>query len=349
LAVLEVQSIRIKALGKPKAPTPPDPRQTAAASTSTNVGTAVANAWLGNINEITPDGSTSVNQTGNQSWFDPYTDQTYEVPTFTRTTTYSPEQQAIADQQNQANLGLSTLGNQQTQRLQGLLSTPFDGSNEATEARLMELGSKRLDPVLARQDESLRTRLAQQGIKAGSAAYDREMSNQNQSRNDAYNQLMLQGRGQAFQEAQTLRNQPINEITALLSGSQVSQPQFMGANMPNIATTDVAGLVNENYNQQMGAYNQQVSQRNGLLGGLFGLGSSAIMASDERVKENIEPLGEIDGHKVYSYDYTGKFDDGQKHIGVMAQSVEKTRPDAVMTGKDGVKRVKYGALFGMGV
>ncbi len=30
-------------MGKPKAPKPPDPRQTAAAQTSTNIGTAIAN------------------------------------------------------------------------------------------------------------------------------------------------------------------------------------------------------------------------------------------------------------------------------------------------------------------
>jgi hypothetical protein len=86
-----------------------------------------------------------------------------------------------------------------------------------------------------------------------------------------------------------------------------------------------------------------------MLGGLFGLGSSLIAASDVRVKENIEPLDfKIDGHNVYSYDYKGKFDDGERHVGVMAQEVEKTRPDAVKTGKDGVKRVHYGKLFGIG-
>lgn len=264
-------------MGKPKAPAPPDPRQTAAASTSTNVGTAVANAWLQNPTEITPDATTRVDRTGTQQLNDPFTGQTVDVPTFTRTTEYSPEQQAIKDQQDQARLGLSTLANRQANFLQDYMSKPFDGSNEATERRLMELGSMRLDPVLARQDEGLRTRLANQGIKAGSDAYETEMGLQNQSRNDAYNQLILNGRGQAFQEAQTLRNQPINEITALLSGGQVSQPQFMGANMSTIPTTDVAGLINNEYNQKMNNYNQSMNQRNQLIGGLFGLGSSFLL------------------------------------------------------------------------
>lgn len=335
-------------MGKPKAPAAPDPKDTSAASTGTNIGTAVANAWMGNVNETTPDGSTRVDQTGTKTWTDTYTGKTYEIPTFSRTTTLSPQQQAIKNQQDAANLGLSTLGNKQTQFLQGYMSKPFDGSNEATEARLMELGRKRLDPALAQQDEALRTRLANQGIKAGSAAYDREMTNQNQSRNDAYNQLLLTGRQQAFSEAQATRNQPINEITALLSGGQVSQPNFMGANMPTIPTTDTAGIINQDYQNRLGAYNTQMSQRQGLLGGLFGLGSAAIMASDRRVKKDVKPVGELMGERIYSYRYKGKFDDGKHHIGVMAQNVEKHRPDAVMTGDDGVKRVHYGKLFGMG-
>ncbi len=335
-------------MGKPKAPAPPNPKDTSQASTSTNVGTAIANAWLQNPSEITPDGQTKVTQTGQQNWFDPYTGQNYNIPTFTRETTLSPQQQAIKQQQDAASLGLSTLGNKQTQFLQNYMDKPFDGSNEATEARLMELGRKRLDPVLAQQDEALRTRLANQGIKVGTAAYDREMTNQNQARNDAYNQLALTGRGQAFQEAQATRNQPINEITALLSGGQVSQPQFQGANIGAIPTTDVAGLINENFNQRNQQYQSQMAARQGLLGGLFGLGSSFIMASDRRVKKDIKPVGKLMGEKLYSYEYKGKFDDGKRHVGVMAQNVEKRRPDAVLTGDDGVKRVDYGKLFSIG-
>lgn len=328
-----------------KAPAPPDPKDTSAASTGTNIGTAVANAWMGNVNENTPDGSTRVDQTGTKTWTDTYTGKTYEIPTFTRNTTLSAAQQAIKGQQDAASLGLSTLANKQTNFLQGYMDKPFDGSNEATEARLMELGRKRLDPALAQADEGLRTRLANQGIKVGSAAYDREMNTQNQGRNDAYNQLLLTGRGQAFQEAQATRNQPINEITALMSGGQVSQPTFQGANMPTIPTTDTAALINENFNQRNQQYQQQMAARQNLMGGLFGLGSSLIM-SDRRTKENIKPVGKLMGHKLYSYNYKA---DGSKapQIGVMAQEVERKRPD-VVEKIGGIRHVAYGKLFDLG-
>lgn len=331
--------------GKSKAPAAPDPKVTAAAQTGTNVTTAIANSTLNSVDQYGPDGSIKYDIAGYETYKDPSSGAVYQVPRRTQTTTLSPQQQAIKDQQDQASLGLSTLGNKQTQFLQDYMSKPFDGSNEATEARLMELGRKRLDPALAQQDEALRTRLANQGIKAGSAAYDREMTTQNQSRNDAYNQLLLNGRSQAFQEAQATRNQPINEIGALLGTGQVSQPQMNQTPTSTIPTTDYAGIVNQDYQNRLGAYNAQQAQRQNMLGGLFGLGSAFIM-SDKRTKENIKPVGKLMGHKLYSYNY--KADDTKApQIGVMAQSVEKKRPDAVREF-DGIKHVSYGRLFGMG-
>jgi hypothetical protein len=212
----------------------------------------------------------------------------------------------------------------------------------------MELGRKRLDPVIAQRDEDLRTRLANQGIKAGSDAYSREMNTFNQGTNDAYNQLLLTGRQQSVNEALTERNQPLNEISALMSGSQVSQPNYVGSNMPTIPTTDVAGLINENYSQQMNAYNQQMAQRQSILGGLFGLGSSLIMSSDRRVKKDIKKTGRLMGQNIYEFRYKGEDEASPKRMGVMAQEVQKTRPDTVMTGRDGIKRVDYGRLFKMG-
>jgi hypothetical protein len=47
-----------------------------------------------------------------------------------------------------------------------------------------------------------------------------------------------------------------------------------------------------------------------------------------------------DGQKVYSYNYKG---DPTPEIGLLAQEVEKVRPEAVATGPDGLKRVDYGA------
>ena len=56
---------------QPKAPTPPDPKDTAAAQTSTNIGTAIANNTMGMVDQYTPDGSLKYATTGYEDYRDP--------------------------------------------------------------------------------------------------------------------------------------------------------------------------------------------------------------------------------------------------------------------------------------
>ncbi|WP_337729558.1 tail fiber domain-containing protein [Agrobacterium pusense] len=335
-------------MGKPKAPSAPDPAKTAAAQTGTNVTTALANAQLGNVNQHGPDGSVTYRQNGGASFTDPTSGATYWIPQYEQYTTLSPQQQAIKAQNDAASQNLGTIANEQTAFLRDYLNKPVNLNNEATEARLMELGRKRLDPIIRQRDEDLRTRLANQGIKAGSDAYSRELGTARQANNDAYTSLLLNGRQQAVQEALTQRNQPLNEIAALMSGSQVQMPTFgAGTNQPNLPTVDYAGLVDRNYQAQLGQYQSQMAQRQGILGGLFGLGAAGIMASDRRVKKDVKKVGRLMGHNLYEYQYKGERDDGRRHVGVMAQEVEKKRPDAVVD-IGGTKHVRYGRLFEIG-
>lgn len=141
-----------------------------------------------------------------------------------------------------------------------------------------------------------------------------------------------------MQEALTERNQPINEITALLSGSQVSMPQFTNNAMPQIPTTDNAGIINANYDQQVNKAMTEYQANQGILGGLFGLGGKIIGLSDERQKTDIRRVGTLDnGLGVYSYRYS---EGGPVQIGVMAQEVERVKSEAV-TEIGGVKIVNY--------
>lgn len=262
-------------MGKQSAPRPPDPQQTAAAQTGTNVGTAIANTAMGQVDQFTPYGSLTYNQTGTTTYTDPYTGQSYEIPRFSATTQLSPEQQAILTQNQNAQQSLANVAAERGQFLEGYL--PQAGAmTDAIDQKLYDLGSQRLDPRFEQQESDLRTRLAQQGIAPGSEAFNREMTNLSQGRNDAYNQLLLQGRGQAAAEV----NMPINQITALLSGSQVQNPNVSMAQPAQMPTTDVAGLIGQNYNQRLGAWQQNQQSRNSLLGGLFGaagsIGSAAL-------------------------------------------------------------------------
>lgn len=77
--------------------------------------------------------------------------------------------------------------------------------------------------------------------------------------------------------------------------------------------------------------------------------SVASLFSDERLKEDIKPVGSLDtGETVYTYKYKDGVMpalDGKTLMGVMAQEVEKRRKGAVTTDKaSGYKQVDYGKL-----
>ena len=154
-------------------------------------------------------------------------------------------------------------------------------------------------------------------------------------------------RGQAINEAVLNRQQPLNEFSALMSGTQVQAPQFVNTPGTQVAPTDVAGPVYQNYQGALNAYNQQVGSRNSMMGGLFGLGGAALggwarsgftMPSDIRLKTDIERVGTLDnGLPVYAYRYKAG---GPMQIGVMAQDVEVVNPAAVVE-VDGFKHVDY--------
>ena len=319
------------------APAPTPPKEVSAATTGGNVTTGITNAWLQNMDETGPDGSRTFTQSGTQSVTDPYTGLTYQVPRFSVNTTLSQAQQGIKTQQDAASLNLATLGNNLSGTLGKQLTGNFSLGNEATESRLMDLGRKRLDPMFAQRDEDLRTRLSNQGIKAGSQAYDREMGNQGQQQNDAYNQLLLTGRGQAANELLTEDNQRINQISALLGGGQVSQPNFQtSAGIGGIAGTDNGAIIANNDAARTAAWQQKQAAMGSMLGGIGGLFS----LSDENTKTDKHKIGETkDGMGLYSFKYKGS---PKTQIGLMAQEVQKKKPSAVAKGSDGFLRVDYG-------
>ncbi|MBO6507983.1 MAG: tail fiber domain-containing protein [Roseibium sp.] len=639
-------------MGKPKAPKPADPKETGAAQTATNIGTAIAQQNLNNVNQVTPYGNLTYEQTGTYEYRDPLNGQVHDIPTYTATQTLNEEQQAILDQNNRASLNLATLGADQSGRLNELLGRPVNtaGLPEAGDAGAIrrtdlqrtgtgptlrtsigdpgkvrssiadagplqrQIGSggpirgvgqgadlqnsiadagdirrdigpvgeieragngpqlvdqiadagnitrtygtdfsadrqrvedalfARMNPQLEKDRERLESRLASQGIRMGSEAYKDAMGDfnrqtndarfgailsagQEQSRladlearragfenaaqaqqfgqnaqsagftntarqqgfqndlsrvqvnnaaqgqefgqqsertavandaqrqqfdqntaeadfrntsltqeldnrlaatgfnNDAQAQRFAQGtqraefanrtqqqqfdqnateagfenssqaqrfqqeaaragfsndatqqmfqnrvqgitmgnqasvqetnadiarfnaantsRDRALQERFAVRNQPLNEITALMSGSQVKDPTFITPDTAQMATTDFAGI-QANYDQLMQRrYEQQMAQRNSLFGGVLGFG--AALLSDKRAKTDIEEVGKTkDGQKIYSYRYKSG---GPVQIGLMAQEVEKKRPDAVVE-VDGMKMVDYGIALG---
>jgi len=441
-----------------EAPTPPDPQATARAQTGTNVSTAVANAYLGNVNQSTPDGSLTYNQSGTYDWTDPTTSQTYHIPTFTATQQLSDTGLKLKQTQDVTKQQLADIGAQQSARVGNLLNSPlqttgygpqagdsatisnipkaltsFDPGNpiqsslgaqgqitrdygpadnySADRQRVEDALMARMNPQLQQEESRVQQQLADQGIRYGSQAYNDAMRTYQQQANDArygaiaqggaeqqrldamaaqraafqnaaqnqgyeqalgsgtfYNQAqnqlyqqnaaqaafanagLAQQTGQAqsafnaaqaarnswLQEQYAGRNQPLNEISALMSGSQVSQPNFVNAPSSQIPTTDYAGITQQGFQNQMGLYNSNNQMMGNIIGGILG-GGAGLIRSDRREKEDIDRIATVfaansDGvrKRLPVYEYSYKDDPASmRHIGPMAQDVERIDPSAV--------------------
>ena len=89
---------------------------------------------------------------------------------------------------------------------------------------------------------------------------------------------------------------------------------------------------------------------NSFLDGLFTLGAAAITVSgsDERMKTNIEYYDTVKSIKYYTWEWNSHAKkigwDKYPTIGVLAQQVQKTHPDAVVVGPEGYLMVNYRKL-----
>lgn len=85
---------------------------------------------------------------------------------------------------------------------------------------------------------------------------------QNQASAQAFNQSS-DDRARVLNEMLQQQQQPINLLNALRSGSQINAPQFGNTGSGNnVQPTDLASLYNQQYQNQMGAYNSQVGSNN---------------------------------------------------------------------------------------
>lgn len=322
-------------MDSPSATPAPDPVATAAAQAASNKTTAITQQELNQTDQISPTGTSTWQQIGTNA------DGT---PRFQQTTSLSAPEQKIFDTNEGTKQNIANIGNTQSTKIGDLLSTPFN-VDQGIADKINSIGKTQLDPMWAANDSKQAAALANAGITPGSEAYDNAMRSYNAGKNSSYNQLFLQGDAQAESESLANRNQPINEISALMSGSQVSTPTFSSTPQTGVAGTDVAGITQNSYLDANQQAQQAVAGQNATMGGLFGLAGTiggvatkAAMGSDRALKMDITRVGTLDnGLPVYCYRYKAG---GPFQIGLMAQDVEQVRPEAV-TVQDGFKAVYY--------
>jgi len=322
------------------APKTPDVQKTAQAQTASNQGTAISQQLLNMTNQVDPYGSSKYTQSGTRTYFDPSLGKNVTLPSFTQTTSLNPTQQHLLDQQNQFATGSNDIGLSQMQRIGGVLSNPFHYESGDHEKWASGLYDKLNGDNNARDDQRIQQNLSNQGLQPGSAAYDDAMRNYTYGRDKARNDFMLGSYNTGMNTALTERNQPINETTALMNGGQVTQPSFTSTPQVGVNGTDIAGLTQANYAANNANYQNK-------LGGLFGLGASAIgggwAMSDERLKEDVSTVGKspIEGIDIKRFRYKGS---PLMQMGVMAQDVEKKVPSAVKKTASGYRAVNYSKL-----
>jgi hypothetical protein len=244
--------------------------------------------------------------------------------------------------------------------LSGVAKMPVNAGMTGQEAIMA-----RLQPQIQQTEAAMAQRLANQGITAGSEAYNNAMRTQGQQSNDLYTQAALQGlnldlaanqqgygqalssaglynqglgqnfgQGLSAQELQNqaigqnygqgmqsagfynqaqnqsynqdlqakqfgntaaqqslaqqlqLRNQPLNEINALMSGSQVQTPTFQGYTGANVAAAPTfqgaqaqGTAAMDMYGQQMAARNANVAALGSLAGGVAGMATAPLGGS----------------------------------------------------------------------
>lgn len=276
----------------PAAPAQPDPAATAASQAAANKETAIAQGQLNMINQATPWGNLEYTERG----------KTAEgTPQYTVTQTLDPAQQELLDLSNAASKKYGETANAQMDAVRGTLSQPLDFSslgaaaapNETMRQSVYDSMMGRLKTQFDRDRAAMETSLANQGITIGSDAHNAAMDQFNRALTDArlaadtsalgqmgtmYG-LEASARDKAINEMVMQRSQPLNELAAMMSGSQVTNPQFVGTPQVSMQAPDIMGATYANYNGAQNAYNQQVASNNAMTGGLFGLGASAIPAA----------------------------------------------------------------------
>lgn len=141
------------------------------------------------------------------------------------------------------------------------------------------------------RSNDLETQAALQGISLDTGARQNafnEASQQAQFGNAGQNQQFnqnLQGTqfgnsasDQALSRQLALRNQPLNEITALMSGGQIQLPQFQGYQGQNVGAAPVFGATQSQQANAMQNYGINQAGVNSKNAGLYSLAGAGLMA-----------------------------------------------------------------------
>ena len=241
----------------------------------------------------------------------------------------------------------------------------------------------RLKPAQDMEKTQLHTQLINSGLPPGSVAYNDAMNRLEMAHSDALTglaqqsiaegqrmrtglateaqsmrqgqlaeatmmqQMQNQARQQALSEALLGRRLPMEELATLTGSPSIGAAGMgtatTGLNVPGtsiapppiFAATQAQGAEGMNrYGQQMAGYGARMQMLGNLAGG--------AMASDKTLKENIIKVGKSAlGFNIYEFNYLWS---PKRFRGVIAQEVQKIKPQAVLSNIFGHLLVDYSKL-----
>lgn len=254
----------------PAAPPPPDYTGAAAATAAGNIDAARVATKANRVSQYTPYGSLTYSNIGG------------DPDSWQSNINLSSTGQALLDQQNRTSGNLAGLQDAATARMSGQLGQGIPEAYDPRKAtnNASQLINERLAPQQARDRSSMDTQLVNQGLRPGTEAYDNAMESLGRTQNDARLQAELQGinlgqsqQAQTYQQTAANRNIPINELNAIRTGSQVTNPTFSNApQQGQTAGPDLLGAANSQYGAAMSGYNAQQAGNSNFMSGLMGLG-----------------------------------------------------------------------------
>lgn len=361
---------------KPSAPAAPDYTGAAKATGESNIQAAIANSLLSQRTQVTPLGTLSYSQTGStnlpgdpgglrydattQRWVNAPAQPGTAIPQYTSNVTLDPRVQGLLDTSLTQQTGLSNLANSAVTRTGEALDKPFslEGAspdyNQQVADALMARSTRYLDPQWQQNEETERTRLANSGFTVGSEGYGKAYDQFARTKDAAYSNARdtataaassegVRQRQQDITEMLLARQQPLQELNALRTGAAPQMPSFTPSGAQSVGGADLLSAANASGAAKNQIYNADVGAYNANMGGLYGLGSAALMAyfmSDDRTKENLVRVGsDPRGWGVYEFNYKGS---ATKQVGWLSSEVKAVRPDLVLTFPDGFDRVNYG-------
>lgn len=161
-----------------------------------------------------------------------------------------------------------------------------------------------------------------------------------------------QAREQSLSDQETINNNVVNQISALMHGGQVTTGQYQGYTPAQVGETPIsqdtyasANLAEQGYQTQAQIDAQNNAAMFSALGGLFGLGGKMMGISDRRTKRDVVAFGPITGGlPVYAFRYLWEDETTPLTLGHMADEVAAVAPHAVLRHPAGFDMVDYAAI-----